>query len=100
MKTETFNLGDRVTGGAPLRRHRQIKTAGDGWRNEWRASPRGKPVSGIYVGRRTYRNGAIFYNDDYGATFAGDESLSVGLIVPSERENPIPVLFETIEALG
>ena len=51
-----------------------------------------EPVSGIYIGYRTYANGRRDYYADEGYRFIPNETFEVWLIVPGQRMNPVPVL--------
>ena len=58
------------------------------------------PVDGIYIGYRTFSNGTVSY--DYSAEsvvslYRPEAYFEAWLIVPSERENPAPVLPEDVE---
>ena len=87
-----FELGQRVRGGPRLWRRTDIPG-----RRDWRASSWDKrSVEGIYIGWRTYMNGIL---DVVDYVFKRDQSIKVALIVPGPRQNPIPVMFDTVELI-
>ncbi len=53
-----------------------------------------KPVIGILIGTRTYRNGNTDYGE--GCHFTMTSCFEVGLIVPSWRNKPVPVPLKEI----
>ena len=59
-----------------------------------------KPITGIYVGYRYYRNGWVKYWHDEVPEFIFDSSVKVALIVPNERQNPIAVPFDKVEVVA
>jgi hypothetical protein len=91
-----MKLGARVTAPKALHRMRGAQRrhwAVRGWDTD--------PITGIYVGWRTYANGVIEggMNYDDPTYFIPSEFIKVALIVPDERTNPVPVPYETMEEL-
>jgi hypothetical protein len=89
-------LGQRVSATDRLvRRH-----PNNGKRREWQRFVnfvlKAKPVEGIYVGFRTYSNGAVSYDGD-GVQWWPDITFEVWLVVPGPRQNPVPVFPEDTE---
>ena len=94
-------LGQKIQANERLRRITRHQGLGPGFRSFWqryaeaRIPLKAKPVEGIYIGHRTYSNGRKWYGgDDEGNLYQADEWLEVWLIVPSARENPVPVMPE------
>ncbi len=88
-----IKLGARVT--AP---GRIVKSRAGDKRKWYKPTGRQKPVEGVYMGRRTYANGTVSFEDDV-RDFHPDEFLKVGLIVTSTRTNAIPVFYDDITAV-
>jgi hypothetical protein len=67
-----------------------------GWGKEWKREAdmysftSAKPVTGIYIGKRTYSNGITGSPED-GCPYEPKEHFEVWLIVPNERSKPVPV---------
>ncbi len=95
---EKIKLGAEVTATGQLFRHWVKGIANGPDRKEWYTPEWAvhKPVTGIYVGKRTYQNGKISWDRDDGNVFVPDEWFKVALIVTDERENPIPVLYSNM----
>lgn len=83
-----MKLGEKVHADAYLYRSR------DGNRKYWRRIE--KPVTGIYVGYRTYANGELGggWGYDDPLYFIPKEYFKVALIVTDPRENPIPIMYD------
>ncbi len=86
-------MGQQITASHGLVRCR-------GERREWKRRMRQRaPLSGIYVGYRTYADGNVeWYGPEEGNFFKPDFYYEVWLIVPNERTNPVPVLPVDCEA--
>lgn len=82
------NFGRKVRSEVWLERVKLTRTA------EWLS--RYSVVKGILIGVRTYSNG-IIYKDDYGISYTPSEKLTIALIVPSWRSNPVPVPLDDCE---
>lgn len=92
-----MKLGTRVTAPKQIRRSRAY-----GGRREWYVPDwdRHQPVTGVYVGWRTYANGKIEGGfQDEPAVFIPDSYFKVALIVTSERKKPVPVIYSTMVAV-
>ena len=89
-----IELGQKVTGGPRLRRRQ------DGKARKWAPYEWDKrKVEGIYIGYRHYQNGNVDWIPEEGGTWKLEgRPFKVALIVPNERSNPIPVLFDTMVA--
>jgi hypothetical protein len=92
-----IELGSRVTAPKPLRR-RKGATRREWTITSWKIK---KPITGIYIGWRTYANGRVEggINWDDPVYFVPDKFIKVALIVTDERSNPVPVPYETMEEL-
>ncbi len=63
----------------------------------WEPAP--APVEGMYIGYRTFSNGrAEWTGDSWG--YVPQRHFEVWLVVPSDRENPVPVLPEDVELVN
>ena len=98
-----FKLGQRVRGGPVLHRTRAAGTRiwqNYAWQNH--LGPQ-KPTVGVYIGYRHYQQGKVVFDGpevDSGAHFEETAPrIKVALIVESEREKPVPVLYETLETV-
>jgi len=92
-------LGQKIQARDRLRRITRRQGLGSAFRSMWvlcQERPlKAKPVEGIYIGHRTYSNGRKWYGgDDEGTLYQADEWFEVWLIIPSARENPVPVMPE------
>ena len=92
-------LGQTVSASDRLWRRIETKPAkyGNHYFKVWRRygdNPvfKAQPVSGIYIGFRTYVNGRREWDSDDGYIFYPESYHEVWLIVPSERKNPVAVL--------
>lgn len=99
--TRRPRLGQMVYASERLRRITRRKGLGSAFRSYWlrysasRIPLKARPVKGIYIGHRTYSNGRKWYGgDDEGNQYQADEWFEVWLIVPTARENPVPVMPE------
>ena len=92
-------IGDHVTAPARLYRRTVMDPRDNSQRREWHEPEflhKNDRISGIYIGWRTYRNGAVKWMGDEGSDFIATDTIKVALIVQHERANPVPVLFETM----
>ena len=96
MSNMKFELGATVTAtGRIFRRHLDGVKAN---RKEWyRPDWAQRPITGIYIGVRTYQNGIIEWEEDVGFIFTADEWIKVALIVTDVRQRPIPVLYSEMQ---
>ena len=102
--TSRPTLGERIAASDRLVRVTEYaKPDNGGWSNvlkKWvrcgdRPVLKPKPIEGIYVGFRTYADGRREYlGAEYGIAFHPSSYREVWLIVPSERQAPVPVLPE------
>lgn len=91
-----IQLGAKVIAPGKLFRSRE----GD-VRRWYRPSWKQRPVTGIYIGVRTYKNGTITWEGyEEGHTFHPKEYIKVALIVTDVRQNPVPVLFSEMSEVG
>lgn len=96
-------LGARVSASDSLVRVTDYTRNGD-WRQLmklWirageRPALKSQPVNGIYIGYRTYTDGERIYAGDGVYGFHPHERKEVWLVVPSERQKPVPVLPEDV----
>ena len=88
-----MELGAKVTATKRIYRHQLGGIKAN--RKEWYTPDwdRHKPITGIYIGVRTYQNGTVEWHNDEGTTFTPDEWIKVALIVTDVRKKPIPVLY-------
>jgi hypothetical protein len=91
-------LGDKVTVSAVLHRRQEYK--GDRkwgvhkyW-DAWEITPR----AGLYIGGRTLSNGQRWYEDEVGAVYEPETYFRAALVVFSEREKPVFVPLDQLEA--
>jgi len=62
------------------------------------AAPGSKPLSGAYIGYRTFYDGTVYYGShDEPTYFVPTSHREFWLIVPGERMNPVPVFPEDVE---
>ena len=54
-------------------------------------------TKGLLVGTRTLINGKRYFDSTYGWEFYPKEYISIALIVPNWRQNPVPVPLEDCE---
>ncbi len=86
----TIKSGQHVTAGPRLIRLR----TGDA--RKWLSVSK-KPITGIYIGYRYYKNGTVDWDwDQVPVFYQQGPKIKVALIVPNDRENPIPVLFNSM----
>ena len=91
-----FHLGQRVRGGPQIRRQRLY--GGHTWQVPgWDK----RMIEGIYVGLRLKQQGKVIYGgEEEPAIFKEDgPRIRVALIALDPRYNPIPVPFDTLEAI-
>lgn len=93
-----MRLGDRVRASAILQR--RSKYDGTGWGKDrfWKSKPMA-PRNGVFIGWRTLSNGHTNYNIDEPADYTPKEYFRTALVVFSERENPVYVPLDALEAI-
>ena len=56
-----------------------------------------KAIEGIYIGYRYYCDGRVTGDSEFIPTWP---LICVALIIPHERHNPVPVLYDSLEAIN
>lgn len=86
-----MKYGDIITVAGKYRRVNRYITNNEGFgrkdRKEWEFVS--GEITGIYLGKRTLRNGHVEYDEEYGYIFTPDDTLQVILISPSAIKNPV-----------
>lgn len=92
-----FKLGQRVRGGRPLMRSRI--NCGQYWAKRWEPSDWHPKPKGVYIGTRTYVQGRVEVDGDGQPEWWPEEQIKVGLIVTDPRQNPVPVMYDSLEEI-
>lgn len=89
------NWGKIVRATGKLERVRTITKSGS--LNSWEISKGyGSHIEGLLIGTRTYSNGSVCDDSEYGWLFSPKGYLEIALIVPYFRAKPVPVLLESV----
>lgn len=94
----TFKLGDKVTAPCAIVRRRTVHSDRQYPRygRAWGKANCPLPVTGMFIGYRTYANGIVHYDQDYGNYFEPSTYIKVALIVTDPRKKPVPVYYSEL----
>jgi hypothetical protein len=94
-----MKLGDKVTAPCAIVRRRVVYDNPIGrpqYGRAWCEANCPVPITGMYIGYRTYANGIVHYDHDYGNYFEPTSYIKIALIVTDERKKPVPVYYSTM----
>lgn len=95
----TFGCRVRV-GSTYKRRQRHTTDRGWVWLKWWEAQKLEQPREGLYIGYRTLADGKSEYiGSEEGTAFTADRHFRAALVVFGERNSPVLVPLEAIEAI-